>query len=71
MKPEVIISSLDAERLENIIASLPPKSFPGKDALEAELDRATIVEPKDVPSTVVTMNSKVRFEVESSREEFS
>lgn len=71
MKPEVIISSLDAERLENIIAALPPKSFPGKDALEAELDRATIVEPGDVPPTVVTMNSKVRFEVASSQEEFS
>lgn len=70
MQPKVIISSLDAERLENIIASLPAKAFPGKEALEAELDRATIVEPGKVPSSVVTMNSKVRFAVESSQEEF-
>nr|MBS0019849.1 nucleoside diphosphate kinase regulator [Gammaproteobacteria bacterium] len=69
-KPKVIISSLDAERLEKVIESLPSKSFPGKHDLEAELDRAEVVEPKDVPATVVTMNSTVRFEVDSSLEEF-
>jgi regulator of nucleoside diphosphate kinase len=69
-KPKVIISSLDAERIEELIDSLPISSFPGKDHLEAELARAEVVEPKDVPPTVVTMNSTVRFEVESSSEEF-
>jgi len=69
-KPQVIISSLDAERLETLIQSLPSNAFPGKDDLEAELARATVVEPKDMPATVVTMNSTVRFEVDSSREEF-
>jgi regulator of nucleoside diphosphate kinase len=39
-------------------------------SLEAELARAEIVDPKEVPPTVVTMNSTVRFEVESSSEEF-
>ena len=69
-KPKVIISSLDAERLERLIESLPSTAFPGKRELEAELDRAEVVEPKDVPATVVTMNSTVRFEVDSSQEEF-
>jgi regulator of nucleoside diphosphate kinase len=69
-KPQVIISSLDVERLEKLIQSLPSASFPGKDDLEAELARATVLEPKDMPATVVTMNSTVRFEVDSSREEF-
>lgn len=69
-KPKVIISSLDAERLERLLDSLPRSAFPGKEALEAELERAEFVEPKDVPPTVVTMNSTVRFEVESSAEEF-
>jgi regulator of nucleoside diphosphate kinase len=68
--PKVIISSLDAERLETLIDSLSSNSFPGKDDLEAELARAKVVDPKDVPATVVTMNSTVRFEVDSSREEF-
>ena len=69
-KPRVIISSLDTERLEQLIESLSNMSFPGKDNLEAELARAEIVEPEDIPATVVTMNSTVRFEVDSSHEEF-
>ncbi|MAY38544.1 MULTISPECIES: nucleoside diphosphate kinase regulator [Spongiibacter] len=68
--PSITISSLDADRLETLIDSLPDGAFPGRDALEAELARAEIVEPKDVPPTVVTMNSTVHFEVESSSESF-
>ena len=70
-KPAVIISSLDAERLESLIESLPNNAFPGKGELEAELARADVVEPEDVPATVMTMNSTVRFQVDSSLEEFS
>lgn len=70
-KPNVIISERDADRLEALLAALPVNAFPGKTALEGELDRADIVDPKDVPPTVVTMNSKIRFKVASSREEFS
>jgi regulator of nucleoside diphosphate kinase len=69
-KPKVIISSTDAERLEALIASLPRDAFPGKRDLEAELERAKIVDPKHVPATVVTMNSTVRFKVDSSQDEF-
>lgn len=69
-KPKIVISSRDAERLEKLIESLPGNSFPGKNALEAELARADIVEPMDIPCAVVTMNSTVRFKVESSSEEF-
>ena len=61
--PSITISSLDADRLETLIDSLPDGAFPGRDALEAELARAEIVEPKDVPPTVVTINSTVHFEV--------
>ncbi|MBX3707852.1 MAG: nucleoside diphosphate kinase regulator [Pseudomonadales bacterium] len=69
-RPKLIISSLDAERLEKLLDSLPPGSFPAKDALEAELARAEIVEPRAIPPTVVTMNSTVRFRVTSSGEAF-
>jgi regulator of nucleoside diphosphate kinase len=69
-KPKLVISSLDAERLEKLMDSLPSSGFPGKRELEAELARAEVVEPRDVPPTVVTMNSTVRFKVESSSEEF-
>ncbi|MBB1507029.1 nucleoside diphosphate kinase regulator [Pseudoalteromonas sp. SG41-1] len=70
-KPELIISSLDADRLYDLMESLPAGSFAGEKELEAELGRATIVEPKDMPSTVVTMNSTVNFIVESTKEEFT
>ncbi len=70
-RPNVVISSLDADRLESLLDSLPEQAFPGKAELEDELARADIVDPKDVPETVVSMNSTVRFRVESSSEEFN
>jgi regulator of nucleoside diphosphate kinase len=70
-RPKIIISSLDADRLERLLDSLPKGAFPGKADLESELARAEIVDPEDIPSTVVTMNSTVRFRVESSPDEFT
>lgn len=70
MKPKIVISSRDLERLEALLESLPGHELPGRDALEAELARAEILEPQDMPPTVVTMNSTVRFRVESSSKEF-
>jgi regulator of nucleoside diphosphate kinase len=69
-KPEIIISTTDLERLERLLESLPRNAFPGKEALEAELARAVVVEPTEIPPTVVTMNSTVRFRVTTSKEEF-
>lgn len=71
MKPKLVISSIDAERLEQLMDSLSDHAFPGKDDLEAELARAEIVDPKDIPPTVVTMNSTVRFKIASSTKGFS
>jgi regulator of nucleoside diphosphate kinase len=70
-RPKVIISALDAERLERLLESLPADAFPGKPELEAELARAEIVEPRDVPPTVVSMNSTVRFRVASTAQAFT
>ncbi|BDD88811.1 nucleoside diphosphate kinase regulator [Desulfofustis limnaeus] len=69
-QPKLIISSLDAERLEDLLASLPENAFPSQAELEAELDRAEIVDPQEMPPSVVTMNSKVCFVINSSGEEF-
>jgi len=69
-KPNIIVSEQDYERLEKLLDSLPADAFPGRAALEAELERADIVDSKDVPPDVVTMNSTVRFRVSSSNEEF-
>lgn len=69
-KPHIIVSSLDLQRLQTLLDSLPATAFPGKADLQAELDRADVVDPKDVPPSVVTMNSTVRFAIEPSGEEF-
>lgn len=64
------MTSQDYDRLEALLESLPAGSFPGKDALQAELARAEVVEPQKIPPNVVTMNSTVRFLIEESGEEF-
>lgn len=69
-KPKIVVSALDAERLERLLERLSRDSFPGKAELEGELERAEVVPPEEVPPTVVTMNSTVRFKVSDSNEEF-
>lgn len=62
-KPPLVISSLDADRLDQMLQGLPQDAFAGRQALEAELLRASVVDPSEVPADVVTMNSTVRFSV--------
>lgn len=62
------MTSQDLNRLEALLETLPAATFPSKTELRAELDRAEVVEPQDVPPDVVTMNSKVRFALESGDE---
>jgi regulator of nucleoside diphosphate kinase len=69
-RPKIILTSQDLERLEDLLESLPENAIPGKAALRAELDRAEIVEPEQIPPSVVTMNSTVRFSIDSSGEDF-
>lgn len=64
MKPEIIISNQDAERLESLLKSLSSVAFPAKAGLAEELNRAVRVHPRQIPPTVVTMNSTVRFELQ-------
>lgn len=61
--PNITITSRDASRLETLLEGLPADSFPGHKALEDELYRATVVAPEEIPPSVVTMNSTVRFAV--------
>ena len=69
-RPGITISSRDATRLERLLDSPVGNGFPGRAELQAELDRADVVEPENVPPTLVTMNSTVRFKVEGNAEEF-
>jgi len=61
---EIIITSPDRERLMAILNSPAEQRGPDRERLSelrAELERATVVEPGEVPADVITMNS--RFQV--------
>ena len=57
--PPLLISRLDCERIEALLDS-PAAQSVDTSALRAELDRAHVIEPAQVPPDVVTMNSRVR-----------
>lgn len=60
----ITISTLDYERINKIISkgkSLKTVSEKETSALSAELEKANVVEPHEIPNNVVTMNSKVKI----------
>ncbi|ASU23981.1 nucleoside diphosphate kinase regulator [Vibrio qinghaiensis] len=63
----VLVSSLDMDRISALLDGMP-KLTPELEKLEAELDRATIVAPQEMPNNVVSMNSTVRFKFIDSDE---
>ena len=69
-KPQLILSSLDVDRLEALLDAMPASAFPGKADLEAEIARADIVEPSAIPPNVVTMNSTVTFDIAETGKQF-
>ncbi|MBV2127604.1 nucleoside diphosphate kinase regulator [Arsukibacterium indicum] len=59
-KPTITVSAVDMDRIEALIEKMS-RMTPELETLESELDRATIVEPANMPADVVSMNSTVRF----------
>ncbi len=60
----IYITKADIKKLRNLIAGVKmsgSKSRADLDALEKELNRAKVVNPKRIPEEVITMNSKVRL----------
>lgn len=70
-KPNIVLSSRDLGRLESLLDSLPAEQEMIAEALQEELNRAEVRAPEDMPSSVVTMNSTVNFEIEASGTAFS
>ena len=65
-----LLSSLDLDRIEALLAAIPASVFPNKARLQSELDRADVLAPEQMPATVVTMNSTVKFSIEETGKEF-
>jgi len=60
----IYITELDYNRLNGLIDRTRERNSVDREylnKLEAELDRAEIVDPKDIPPDVITMRSKVRL----------
>lgn len=58
------------DRLETLLYAFGNKLSPDKAALLAELGRAEVLDPQEMPPTVVTMNSTVRFTMAGSDQPF-
>ena len=56
--PAIVLSRLDLDRIESLLEREAPA---GNERLRAELDRAEVREPNDMPDDVITMNSTARF----------
>lgn len=69
---KICISKADRKKIRQLIAGVKLAGSRSKidlEALEKELNRAKIVEPKRIPEDVVTMNSMVRLcDLESGEE---
>jgi regulator of nucleoside diphosphate kinase len=59
LEQDIVITNIDLQRLQPV---LDQHDTPAADSLEAELSRARVVDQRDVPADVVTMNSEVVYE---------
>lgn len=55
--PPIVVSSLDLERIEELLELKPHRDSAGAASLRAELSRANVLDPKEMPGDVITMNS--------------
>lgn len=57
--PPLVLSRIDVQRIEALLDSPVARDIDTR-GLEAELERAEVVEPADLPADVVSMNSTAR-----------
>lgn len=69
-EPDIVISSLDLERLQAVISSRSVSDVLRKFNLREELERATVVDPHSIPENIVSMNSTVQLTLSSSKAPF-
>jgi regulator of nucleoside diphosphate kinase len=64
IKNPIYVTSQDKQRLEDLLMEVEasdPRKHGDVKALTEELHRAVIVDPRDVPSDVITMNSRAEM----------
>jgi regulator of nucleoside diphosphate kinase len=68
--PPITVSTLDAARLEKLLARQSGPQLVKLAGLENELARANVLEPAAMPPNVVTMRSRVLFAMLPAGKEF-
>lgn len=68
LPPSIIVSSRDLARLEALLESPALSRHLAAVALGAELSRATVLPPEQIPDGIVTMHSRVECEDELNGE---
>lgn len=63
--PRITVSRIDADRLDALLSRTEVRGTEVATRLAAELERAEVVEPEDLPTDVIGMNCTARFEEES------
>lgn len=74
LQNKIVLTEFDRERLLGLVEVLRERSkgdVEHLDVLEDELERAEVVDPKEIPANVVTMNSKVQLVDLETRDELS
>jgi len=64
---ERTLSTLDYERLELLLQKLPAQDLK-RLYLQAELEKATVVDPAEMPPDVISMNSQVQLKLSADDE---
>jgi len=68
----IYITQFDLERLEDLLAVAEEFSYRDRvdlEELEAELEKSNIVDSREIPPNIVTMNSKVQLKYMDTGEE--
>ena len=60
-RPMLVMNRLDAERLQHLIDTCDAHNRSVAEVLQAELLRAEIYDPEEMPGDVISMNSQFRF----------
>lgn len=58
---QIYLTQFDVQRLNDKLAELDSATRKGLKGLEQELDRARVVDSREIPANVVTMNTRLEY----------
>lgn len=71
-QPSIFLTTKDVEKLRDLIREAYHTEYRGSDYLKllaGEIEKASVVLPDQIPSDVITLNSKVRLVDQQTNEE--